>query len=448
MCSILCSNLIKDDYDKYNFYLEKRGPDSTNTIKIGDYTFLHNLLSMTGDFVTQPFVENDIICLYNGEIYNYKDYGSFKSDGECLIPMYKEFGDKFIKKLIGEFAIILFDLKNEKLIISSDIFKTKPLFYSTDEGNFGCSTFCTPLEEAGHKNVIKMPPNTTRVFDLKSLELIEENSVYDFDLNQHKDTFDDWNIAFKNSIKRRTQDFSRKIFIGLSSGYDSGGICLELLNQNIPFKAYSVVGTENDEIFNYRWKCIENSNISTYEKLHKSDDLYNKHHKYVLENVEKFQYTIDSVCPYTNQKTYTEYWNMSDDYGAKWLSYVCSHAKNDDRKMYLSGMGADELFSDYGFRGTRFMKHSNFGGNFPDDLKSIFPWNSFYGSSMESYLAKEEYIGGSYGLEARYPYLDVDVVQEFLWLSPELKNSVYKSVIDNYLEEHNFPFCKGEKRGF
>ena len=113
-------------------------------------------------------------------------------------------------------------------MISSDIFKTKPLFYSTSNGNFGCSTFRTPLEKAGHENVIKMPPNTTRIFNLKSLELIGEHNVYDFDLHQHKNTFDDWNKAFKNSIKRRTQDFSRKIFIGLSSGYDSGGICLEL----------------------------------------------------------------------------------------------------------------------------------------------------------------------------------------------------------------------------
>ena len=139
---------------------------------------------------------------------------------------------------------------------------------------------------------------------------------------------------------------------------------------------------------------------------------------------------------------------MSDDYGSKWLSYVCSNAKNDGVKMYLSGMGADELFSDYGFNGTKIFNHSNFGGLFPDKLESIFPWNSFYGSSMESYLAKEEYIGGSYGLEARYPYLDVNVVQEFLNLTPKLKNLIYKSVIDNYLTKHNFPFCKGEKLGF
>jgi len=67
---------------------------------------------------------------------------------------------------------------------------------------------------------------------------------------------------------------------------------------------------------------------------------------------------------------------------------------------------------------------------------------------MESYLAKEEYVSGSFGLEARYPYLDKDVVQEFLNLTPRLKNIMYKSVIDNFLTEHGFPFCRGEKKGF
>ena len=92
--------------------------------------------------------------------------------------------------------------------------------------------------------------------------------------------------------------------------------------------------------------------------------------------------------------------------------------------------------------------HSNFGGLFPDDLSTIFPWNSFYGSSMESYIAKEEYVGGSYGIEVRYPFLDKKVVQEFLWLDVKLKNSVYKSPLDYYLVNNNYPYNKGQKLGF
>jgi hypothetical protein len=38
---------------------------------------------------------------------------------------------------------------------------------------------------------------------------------------------------------------------------------------------------------------------------------------------------------------------------------------------------------------------------------------------------KEELIAGSYGIEARYPFLDPAVVQEFLSLVPALKNDEY-----------------------
>ncbi len=67
---------------------------------------------------------------------------------------------------------------------------------------------------------------------------------------------------------------------------------------------------------------------------------------------------------------------------------------------------------------------------------------------MESYLAKEEYVGGAYGIESRYPFMDKKVVQEFLWIAQKLKNSNYKSVLHNYLSKNNFPFYVGEKIGF
>jgi asparagine synthetase B (glutamine-hydrolysing) len=139
---------------------------------------------------------------------------------------------------------------------------------------------------------------------------------------------------------------------------------------------------------------------------------------------------------------------LIDDGGSNGLSIVCRQASSEGIKIYLSGSGADEIFSDYGFGGNKIFHHSNFGGLYPKDLSTIFPWNSFYGSTMESYLAKEEYVSGAYGLEGRYPFLDREVVQEFLWLSTDLKNSIYKNVLDNYLTMHNYPFQRGVKTGF
>ena len=59
-----------------------------------------------------------------------------------------------------------------------------------------------------------------------------------------------WTISFKESIRKRTKNLREKLFLGLSGGYDSGAICCELLNQNIPFSTYTVIGTENENILN------------------------------------------------------------------------------------------------------------------------------------------------------------------------------------------------------
>ena len=99
MCSFIFSCKHINDIDTVNFYTKLRGPDHTSLVKIDEYSFVHNLLSITGDFVTQPFVEDNIICLYNGEIYNYTEFGDYKSDGECLIPLYKKHSFDFIKKI-------------------------------------------------------------------------------------------------------------------------------------------------------------------------------------------------------------------------------------------------------------------------------------------------------------------------------------------------------------
>jgi hypothetical protein len=123
-------------------------------------------------------------------------------------------------------------------------------------------------------------------------------------------------------------------------------------------------------------------------------------------------------------------------------------AKAQDQKIYLSGSGADEIFSDYGFNGVKFYNHSTIGGHFPDDLSTVFPWKNFFRNTQRAYLMKEEHVAGAYGIEGRYPFLDKQVVQEFLWLSADLKNSEYKSPLAFYLKTNNFPFEENQKTGF
>ena len=89
----------------------------------------------------QPiFNEDRTICvILNGEIYNYielretlKSRHSFttNSDTECILHLYEEYGEDFVDRLNGMFAIALWDNNKKRLLIIRDRFGIKPLFYS------------------------------------------------------------------------------------------------------------------------------------------------------------------------------------------------------------------------------------------------------------------------------------------------------------------------------
>ena len=165
---------------------------------------------------------------------------------------------------------------------------------------------------------------------------------------------------------------------------------------------------------------------------------YNIWYNHVQNNCEDF---ISEQ--YNNQ-------NIKNDKASVGLSYICNLAINDGRKIYLSGQGSDEIISDYGMFGNKIAgdQQSTFGGIFPSNLEPYFPWKNFFDGTMEMYIAKEEYVAGSFGVETRYPFLDIQVVQEFLWLTPELKNKYYKSPIHEYFIRNDFPFDNNKKIGF
>ena len=444
MCSILFSSKEIKNLEFVNERIKFRGPDYTGLVKRDKYSFIHNLLSITGEFTKQPFEDEDIVCMFNGQIYNYSEFGDYKSDGECLIPLYKKYGSNFIQHLNGEFAVLLVDFKKDTLIVSTDIFSTKPLYMAVDdEKTFGFSSYASPLQRLQFKNIYKIPANKTYTFRLSKFELIEEQIVHQFDLKQYKTTFDDWHKAFSNSITKRATGIREHLYLGLSSGYDSGTIACELFKRKIPYKVYTVLGKEHPDIVEQRHNIIKE--FAEVETLDIRADR-ERCRQYIHNNIDPFRFNIYTSDQSKYDRSFNA--NLHDDYGAIGLTYICEHAKRDNRKIYLSGQGADEVFADYGHDGECKGRHSEIGGLFPDDLSSIFPWPNFFESSQEAYLVKEEYIAGAFGLETRSPFLDKDVVQEFLWLTPELKNSQYKSVLHNYLTNNNFPFEKDKKRGF
>jgi asparagine synthetase B (glutamine-hydrolysing) len=442
MCSVFMTNKPAFDLDAVNRFIRLRGPDHTEVIHHDGLTFVHNLLSISGAFTVQPFARGDVTALFNGEIYNFAAFGEFSSDGECLIPAYRALGCLFPQALDGEFAIILADMASRSLVVSTDVFATKPLHFGTDGRHFGLASYASALQAAGFDKVVKLPANTVFHLSLDAPVLQRVGRVHTFSLVQYRQDFDAWFEAFELAVRKRTENCREKVFIGLSSGYDSGAISCALNKFGLPYNAYSVTGKENDAILQAR--AARFGPGATHRYLVPSEPVRSKARAYIDAHVEPLYYVT-----YSAQGDYNEFnLKLHDDSGATGLSIVCDAAVSDGCKVYLSGQGADEIMSDYGFAGQRIYPHSNFGGLFPADLSTIFPWPSFFGSSQESYLMKEEHVAGSYGIEARYPFLDKRVVQEFLALDPRLKNSRYKSALRAYLEANQFPTAFDMKIGF
>lgn len=442
MCSFLGLNFVPDDLSHLNEINARRGPDLTNRIDIDGHLFVHNLLSITGEITRQPFIKDQTAIMFNGEIYNYLSLDpEAKSDGEVLSSLYKNKGTSFVSDLDGEYAIVIYDFPKKEVIFITDPFATKPLWYASEDGKTGFASYRSVLDRAGFIRPVKVPANTTLILDMDTFRLKDEYENYEFDLTQHKMTYDDWIMSFEEAIRKRTSGLREKVFIGLSSGYDSGAIACELMKQGVDFRSYSIKAKEDEEIILQRHKLLDRESRSV-QMINLTKNQYEQSKRGLKSNAEEFLYQIPRLGKVTpNEK-------MTNDKGAIGLYHISELANKEGYKIYLSGQGADEIFSDYGHKGQKIYEHSTFGGLYPAKLEPVFPWNSFYRGTQYSYLGKEENVPGALGIEGRYPFLDVKVVQEFLWLHQDLKNKNYKSVLCEYLTKSAFPFKKDEKVGF
>lgn len=215
--------------------------------------------------------------------------------------------------------------------------------------------------------------------------------------------------------------------------------------------AYTIRGKENLDVIKERLAYISSRATTTLsmrginETFDMSSADYEAQSAELLVLCERHMYPPN--LGYANYGSGRQM-DMRIDPGAVGLSRICHAARRDSALVYFSGTGADEIISDYGFDGTKLTPHSSFGGKFPENLTEVFPWYNFFGGTQRAYLMKEELVAGSYGIEARYPFLDVDVVQEFLWLKADVMNSEYKRPIADLLRTLSCPFDANKKVGF
>src|ERR1700712_3663014 len=127
--------------------LRHRGPDGDGFYRTDRVGFAHARLSII-DIAggTQPIHNEDetVWVIFNGEIFNYielrRDLERLghrfytHSDTEVIVHLYEQYGEQFVAHLNGQFAIALWDVTHQRLVLARDRTGIRPLFYARADG--------------------------------------------------------------------------------------------------------------------------------------------------------------------------------------------------------------------------------------------------------------------------------------------------------------------------
>lgn len=410
-CNIDNQNIIKA-----NQSLICRGPDETvhkqgslsdfNHKSSLSYSLVFNRLSIIdlSDKASQPMYSNEFntMILFNGEIYNHRDlrkdlenqgikFFSNHSDTEVLLNGLSFYGDDFLGKLVGQFAIAFLDMRNMKLKLIKDRVGQKPLFYKIDNQNITFSsnlkTLVTvdndnevdkesyidflnygvvPSPKTIFKNVYKLRPAEILTIDLNEDFLKYKTKIYwnlkDFVSNK-KFQMEEFENLFNSAVQYRTEsdvDFGAL----LSGGLDSTSIVKSLNFTSAPVNTFSI-GYKDTKYDESKWftKVADYFNTNSEKVIMSINEINDE-----LENAEDSldePYFDPSVLP----------------------SYIVAKKISQHYKVVLTGDGGDELMGGY-LRFQNMITKRKINKSIISLLYRQYPWHFGTGNRIAS-LSKD-----------------------------------------------------------
>ena len=417
MCGIFgIINQHKYDIETLKTYFDygkKRGPEYSEFRMIDNFvSFGFHRLAINGldDISNQPIVNDGIFLICNGEIYNHEELSKkfnmkmkTHSDCEVILHLYNLMGERLLNHLDGVFSFMLYDSKQNTILIGRDPFGVRPLYISYFfNGTFGFSSDLRPLmfdnDVNGIKSIGQFTPGTFMVMkNLQNRFIIEKQERYfsynsmehlNFPYNYGKEFYmTQIYAAFISGIKKRVENCERPIACLLSGGLDSSIVCA---------------------LVDRYYKQKTGNHVETYSiGLKGSVDL--KHSKLVAEHIgtthteiimtnedflDSIPYVIEDVETYdtTTVRASVGNWNIG--------KYISEHS---EAKVVFNGDGADELMGGYLY----FHICPN-NEEFDNECRRLFSDISHF-----DVLRSDKSIS-SHGLEPRTPFLDKEFVKTYL----------------------------------
>jgi asparagine synthase (glutamine-hydrolysing) len=138
--------------------IRHRGPDNSSTWVDMPVFLGHNRLSIIdlSDDANQPMELDDLVIVYNGEVYNYLEIRDelvkkgyrfrTQSDTEVVLAAYKEWGSDCVTRFVGMWAFAIWDKTHQELFCSRDRFGIKPFYYIHQGDKFYFGSEYKPLK--------------------------------------------------------------------------------------------------------------------------------------------------------------------------------------------------------------------------------------------------------------------------------------------------------------
>ncbi|MDR2001355.1 MAG: N-acetylglutaminylglutamine amidotransferase [Zoogloeaceae bacterium] len=465
--------------------LAQRGPDDEGVYADGPLAFGHRRLAIIdlSAHSHQPMVDKELglSMVFNGTIYNYRElrrelaglgYHFFsEGDAEVILKAYHAWGAACVERFNGMFAFALWNETERSLFLGRDRTGIKPLYYTQDGQRFrfasalpallaagGVDTALDPVALHHHLTLHAVVPAPRTI--LKGVRKLAPAQTLTIDVRGRAQTHSYWRLSAKRpatplgesawlarvreslvaAVERQQTAADVPVGVLLSGGLDSSllvGLLHELGHRDV--QTFSIgFGDKGDESGN---EFIYSDAVAERFKT--------RHRKYMIPDAEVLAALPEVVGQMAEPM-------VSQDVAA---FYLLAQRVAQSVKVVLSGQGADEVFAGYFWypkmdaeTGTPLEKFSRhyFDRDHAEYLATVgeaYAVDDVTGALVAARLAEPDAdsfldqvlrfdattlivddpvkrvdnMTMAWGLEARVPFLDHELIELAMTMPPELK---------------------------
>ena len=366
MCGIVGASFsCVDEIQEMADSLSHRGPDDSDVFSDGNISLGHRRLSILdlSDAGCQPMSYEDVVIVFNGEIYNYrflkdqlKDKGytfSSETDTEIVAAAYCEWGQECVERFNGMWSLAVYDKEDTELFCSRDRLGIKPFYFYNSEGCFvfGSEIKSIMLSEAFETEIDRCAVSDYLMFrsplDNRTMyEGVEElapgeNIVYDLE-KEEMDCFRYWDIEPGKYQERSEEDVVQ----------DVGEILMDSVEKrmisDVPVGSMLSGGLDSSLIASLMKK--ENPKLDTFtvrfensfdegDFARKVSEFIDSDHNELFLDFEDYMEAMEEYAALKDQPI-----GVPNEVALYRLS---EKIRGNDNKVVLAGEGADELFYGY-----------------------------------------------------------------------------------------------------